>query len=200
MLHDPSHKEAPPVEAEIVLTPQEKDVLRRLGSRIAEISSDQVNKTRAELWRDLNDLKSKRPMVWINEIPWHEMNVNDELTLRTEHPWARDLEQRLRRTIYQWDHMPGDMIVNPWIECPLVIHSTDFGIIEEVDIASTDSENDIYSRHFKIQIEDMDDLEKIQMPTITHLKKATEYSYNARPTSGIPRGIILCVGGVSRRQ
>jgi len=179
MLHDPSHKEAPPVEAEIILKEAEKEVLRTLGVRIAEISSEPVNSSRAGLWKDLNDLKSKKPMVWINEIPWHEMNIDDELTLKTEHPWARELEMSLRRTIYQWEHMPGDMVVSPFIECPMVIHSTDFGILEEVDIATTDSENDIYSRHFKIQISSMDDLEKIQMPRITHFKKATDYSFGA---------------------
>ncbi len=99
-----------------------------------------------------NDLKSKRPMVWINEVPWHEMNVNDELTLRCQHPWAKQLEDQLRKELYQWRHMPADMVVNPYIECELQIHSTDFGIREEVDIATTDKDNDIYSRHFKIQI------------------------------------------------
>ncbi|MBI9107881.1 MAG: hypothetical protein JEZ04_14125 [Spirochaetales bacterium] len=179
MLHDPSHREVPPVEAEIVLKDTDKEVLRKLGGRISEISSDPVNLNRAGLWKNLNDLKSRRPMVWINEIPWHEMDVDDELTLKTQHPWARDLEMKLRRTIYQWKHMPGDMIVSPFIECPMIIHSTDFGILEEVDIATTDSENDIYSRHFKIQINSMDDLEKIQMPKITHFQKATEFSMGA---------------------
>ena len=28
-------------------------------------------------------------MVWINEIPWHEMDVDGELTLQREHPWAQ---------------------------------------------------------------------------------------------------------------
>ena len=179
MLHDPSHKEAPPVEAEIVLKAEEKEILRKLGDKIAELSSDPVNLKRADLWRNLNDLESKRPMVWINEIPWHEMNVDDELTIKTEHPWAQDLELRLRRSIYQWNHLQGDMIINPFIECPLVIHSTDFGIIEDVKVAKTDDDNDIYSRHFEIQIKDMDDLEKIKMPEITHYEKATEYSFNA---------------------
>ncbi|RKX85891.1 MAG: hypothetical protein DRP58_05190 [Spirochaetes bacterium] len=177
MLHDPSHKPELIDESEIVLKQNEKNVLRELGEKIAEISSDPVNKTRAGLWKNLNDLKSDRPMVWINEIPWHEMNYDNELTLKTEHPWARDLETKLRREIYQWNHMPGDMIVNDYIECPLVIHSTDFGIVEDVDIAVTDSENDVVSRHYKIQIKDMDDLEKIQMPKLTHLEKATKHHF-----------------------
>ncbi|MCK5775407.1 MAG: hypothetical protein KAH25_04490, partial [Bacteroidales bacterium] len=66
-----------------------------------------------------------------------------------------------------------DMIVNPWLDCPLSVHSTDFGILEDVDLAITDSTNDVVSRHFNIQIRDMDDLEKITMPVITHNEKAT---------------------------
>ena len=46
------------------------------------------------------------------------------------------------------------MIVSDFMECPLAIHSTDFGIIEDVDLAKTDEANNIVSRHFKIQIRD----------------------------------------------
>ena len=118
-------------------------------------------------------------MVWINEICWHEMNVDDELTLRTEHPWARDQERDLRRTLYQWRHLPGDMIVSDFLACPLAIHSTDFGIIEDVDIVTTDAASDVVSRHFNIQIRDFADLEKIQMPAVTHNAAATEFRYQA---------------------
>jgi len=118
-------------------------------------------------------------MVWINEIPWHEMNVDDELTIRTEHPWARDEERNLRRTLYQWRHMPGDMIVSDFWPCPLAIHSTDFGIVEDVDIVKTDETSDIVSRHFNIQISDFADLEKIKMPVVTHNAEATAFRYEA---------------------
>ena len=134
MLHDPSHYEPPPVAEEIKLTPKDTDVLRRLAGEVAEIAALPVHKEKARLWQKLNDLESERPMVWINEICWHEMNVDGELTLRTEHPWARDQERDLRRTLYQWRHLPGDMIVSDYLACPLAVHSTDFGIIEDVDV------------------------------------------------------------------
>ncbi len=41
------------------------------------------------------------------------------------------------------------MIVNDFMSCPLAIHSTDFGIIEEVDVARTDDASDIVTREFK---------------------------------------------------
>ena len=179
MLHDPSHYEAPPIAEAIRLTSHDTQVLRRLAADVAEIAASPIHRERAQLWQRLNDLQSVRPMVWINEIPWHEMDVNGELTLVTEHPWARDQEQDLRRTLYQWRHLPGDMIVSDYLPCPLAVHSTDFGIIEDVDIVRTDATSDIVSRHFNIQIRDAEDLEKIQMPVVTHNQVATDFRFEA---------------------
>ncbi len=178
MLHDPGSYAPPVILEEINLTESEKTILRRLGQEFAGIAALPVHKEKARLWTRLNDLKSERPMVWINEIPWHEMNVNDELTIRTTNPWAREFEQKLRREIYQWKHMPGDMIFNDYIECPLAIHSTDFGIVENVDIVRTDEKSDIYSRHFNVQIKEPEDIEKIKMPRITHYEKTTEVVFD----------------------
>ena len=66
------------------------------------------------------------------------------------------------------------MVVNDYIDCPLVIHSTDFGIHEDVDVAKTDNNNEIISRHFHIQISSLEDVDKIKMPTVTHNAKMTE--------------------------
>ena len=175
MLHDPSHITPIPVEEEILLAQDEIDVLRRLGEACVEYGRKDRESGKAGLWRALNDKESIRPMLWINEIPWHEMDVDGELALLTRHPWARELETGLRRTIYQAKHMPGDMVVNDFLECPKVFHSTDFGIIEKVQTRHTDAESDIYSRHFEIQIKDMEDIEKIRMPKVTWLEKATGY-------------------------
>ena len=179
MLHDPSHHTPPPVAEEIKLTNKDTEVLRRLASEIAEIAALPIHQEKARLWTQLNDLQSERPMVWINEICWNEMNVDDELTLQCEHPWARDQEDQLRKTIYQWKHLPADMVVNDYLVCPLAIHSTDFGIIEDVDIVKTDETSDIVSRHFNVQIKDPEDIEKIKLPEISHNEEATEFSYQA---------------------
>ena len=168
-----------PLAQEIRLSPQDKDILRRLAGELATIAALPVHKEKALLWQKLNNRQSVRPMVWINEVCWHEMNVNDELTLDAEHPWAREQEQELRRTLYQWRHLPGDMIVNDYLVCPLAIHSTDFGIMENVDVMKTDEANDIVSRHFNVQIQDFADLDKIQMPVVTHNHEATEICYHA---------------------
>jgi hypothetical protein len=179
MLHDPSHRTPLPVAEEVRLTAGDTDILRRLAADLAVIAALPVHKEKARLWQKLNDLEPVRPMVWINEICWHEMNVDNELTLRTEHPWAQEQERDLRRTLYQWRHLPGDMIVDDYLACPLAIHSTDFGIMEDVDIVTTDAATDIVSRHFHVQIRDFADLEKIKMPVVTHNQQATDLYYEA---------------------
>ena len=161
------------------MNPRDVDLLRRLAGELAEIAALPVHREKARLWQRLNDLRSERPMVWINEICWHEMDAGGELTLQCEHPWARDQERDLRRTLYQWRHLPGDMIVSDFLACPLAVHSTDFGIIEDVDVVRTDQRSDIVSRHFNIQIRDFADLEKIKMPAVTHNRAATEFRYEA---------------------
>lgn len=107
------------------------------------------------------------------------MNVADELTLRTVDPWAQEQERDLRRTLYQWRHLAADMIVNDYLTCPLAIHTTAFGITEDVDIVKTDEASDIVSRHFNVQIRDFDDLEKIRMPVVTHNERATALRFQA---------------------
>ena len=179
MLHDPSHYEPPPAAEEIRLSPGEVEVLRRLAGELAEAAAGPVHQEKARLWQHLNDLDSQRPMVWINEIPWHEMDVSGELTLVCQHPRARDWERDLRRTLYQWRHLPGDMVLSNYLACPLAIHSTDFGIVEDVDTVRTDAASEVVSRHFKIQIRELADLEKIKMPVVTHNEAATEFCCQA---------------------
>ncbi|HNR34728.1 MAG TPA: hypothetical protein PKO36_06080 [Candidatus Hydrogenedentes bacterium] len=179
MLHDPSHYAPPAPAEEIRLNPKDKDILRGLADEVAQIAALPVHKEKSILWQRLNDLDSVRPMVWINEVCWNEMNVNDELTLRCVHPWARDQERDLRRLIYQWRHFPADMVVSDFLPCPLAIHSTDFGIVEDVDTIAMDESSDIVSRTFHPQIKNPEDLEKIKMPVVTHDANATAIRYQA---------------------
>ncbi|MBC7236143.1 MAG: hypothetical protein H5T69_09890 [Chloroflexi bacterium] len=161
------------------ISPHDRDILRRLAEEWATAAADPVQAERADLWRRLNRLERVKPLIWINEIPWHEMNVNEELTLRCEAPFCRQHERTLRQTLYQWRHMPGDMTIEPVFYSPLVIQDTGFGIDEEVDIVRTDEASDIVSRHFHEQIDSEADLAKIKMPRVTHDAEASERNFQA---------------------
>jgi hypothetical protein len=157
----------------------DRDVLRRLVEEQARIAALPVQREKAELWRSLNDLQPVRPMVWINEIPWHEMNCDDELTLQATGAFARATEQDLRRLLYQWRHMPGDMIVEDFVSCPLVVHSSGFGLTEDVAVVRTDAASDIVSRQFRPQIVNASDIEKIRLPRVIRDDEASAERYHA---------------------
>jgi len=157
-------------------------ILQRLAQEIAAIAALPIQKEKIQLWKRLNQLESVRPLVRIlplhQQTPWHEMNVDDELTLQTVDSWARNVEWSFRMTLYQWRHFPGDMVVNPYLSCPLAIRSTGLGIDESTDIVKSDENNAVVSRHFHVQISKPEDIEKIKMPVVTHDVAATEENYD----------------------
>lgn len=154
-----------------------REILRRLAGELGGIAAAPVHGEKARLWTRLNDLQSVRPMVWINEIPWHEMNFQEEMTIRCVEPWAQQQEFRLRRILYQWRHLPADMIISDYLPCPLVIENTGFGLEEDVDTISTDAANSVISRHFNRQIIQPKDIEKIKPAVVHHNAAATEANY-----------------------
>ncbi|NLX07822.1 MAG: hypothetical protein GXY33_22000 [Phycisphaerae bacterium] len=156
---------------------QDVDVVRRLGEEYAAAASLGVHAERAELWRRLNDLAPVRPLVWINEIPWNELNVNDELTVRCEDDFCRGIESALRMVLYQWRHFPGDMILQPFFACGKIWSSTGFGLSANVEYLDQDETTNIRAMRFTPAIVEAKDVEKIQTPRVTYDAAATEANH-----------------------
>lgn len=74
------------------------------------------------------------PSCGFTSFPWHELNIDDALTLRCEGALAREIEQFLRRSLLQWRYFQADMILEPYYPVSMCIHSTGIGfqVIEEV--------------------------------------------------------------------
>lgn len=152
----------------------DRTILRDLAPRIAEISALPVQEETKRLWRALNGLRPERPMVTIDQVCWNEMNVDEELTLRCEDPEARALEQGLRRTVFQWEHFPVDMVVEPFIRVPKAIQNSGFGVSVEQDVAVRDPTNSVVGHRFHNQFASDGDLEKLSYPQIFHDERETE--------------------------
>ncbi|MBT5875931.1 MAG: hypothetical protein HOH43_21070 [Candidatus Latescibacteria bacterium] len=158
----------------MLVSKNDREVLRALASQIAEIATLPDQKETTSLWKALNGLKPKRPMVMIDQIPWHEMNVDDELTVLAENDFCRALETRLRRTLYCWHHMRADMVVEPEIEISKVIHGMDFGLQRVEKRAETDPSNDVVSHYYIDQLATEEDLDKIKIPEVVLDCEATD--------------------------
>lgn len=153
-IHFASENNETQMDLPLEINDHELKVLRELGKQYAEIASLPIQAIRKQMWKKLNNLQQVKPLIWMNEVCWHEIDVNDELRVRTSSQFCQRLETELRRTIYQWKHMQGDMIVEPIINSPLIISNTGFGISTVADVAITDTESDIISRHIHCQFQD----------------------------------------------
>ncbi len=148
----------------MIVTPEDRTILRELARQVAEVAALPVQQETIALWKGLNGLKPARPMVTVDQVAWHEMNVDDELTLRTQSVFCRDLETYLRRTLYGWKHMRVDMVVQPFVNVPKVIRNAGFGIEILEERAITDPQNDIVGHCYIDQLVSDEDVLKIVQP------------------------------------
>jgi hypothetical protein len=153
---------------------QDKAVVRELAARVAEIAALPVQETKRALWRKLNARKGDRPMVMIDQVCWNEMNIGDELTLRCTDPECRAHEDELRRTLFQWNHFPVDMVVEPFYRVYKAIHNTGFGINVREQVAVTDPTSAVVGHKFLNQFQTDEDIQRVQMPRITHDQAETD--------------------------
>jgi hypothetical protein len=158
---------------------QDRVVLRELASRVAEIAALPVQEEKKRLWRANNGLKGERPMVTIDQVCWNEMNIDNKLTLRCADPECRMYEDRFRKTLFQWEYFPADMVVEDYIRVTMAINGAPttvnnlpgalFGMRIQEQTLSTDAANDVVSHHYENQFKSVDDvMTKIQMPVISH--------------------------------
>jgi hypothetical protein len=103
------------------------------------------------------------------------MDIGDELTLLAEDPYLRTVENRMRRQIYQWKHMPADMALEPCVVCQKVVGNTGIGAREEFGIRSIYAEDEpVSSHHFEPDLKNEEDIQKIKDPIVTYDARETE--------------------------
>lgn len=164
----------------MLISQKDKDILRGLGSRIAEIAQLPIQDYRRKVSQKIENLQQAKPFIQIYQEPWNELNVNGELDIHCEDDFCRGIELDLRRILYKWDHYQDDTVIDSIMVQPYCIHDTGFGIQENVDIVRTDAASDVVSRHFNIQISDESDIEKIKTPQVSHDEAQTEREYQKR--------------------
>jgi hypothetical protein len=156
----------------------DREILRRLAVEWIEIASLPVQQETIAAWKALNGLKAVRPMVYIKEIPWNEMDVDGELKLHCRGEFNRAVEQRMRRELYRWRHVRGDLVLENAYDSPVVVQSTGFGLEVQENILRVDERNTIVSHHYQTQIHSLKDVEKLVDPQISIDQAATDRNFN----------------------
>ena len=176
LIHETNEAQRP---VDIRVSPGDRTVLRELGKRLAEAAADPVNDRRREMWSRVNRLEEARPMVWMNEVCWNEMDVDGELAPQTSGDFCQRIEIEMRQNLYQWRRMPCDMVLDAIVYSPLIVENTGFGLEIREDVIVFDPQNTVVSHRFHPQITGEEDIEKIRMPEIIHHAEQSRRTHEA---------------------
>lgn len=155
----------------------DRAVLRKLAAEYFLLSQQDRFRENRKLHRAVNDLKQIRPVVLLDELPWTEMNIGDELTLRCEDAILREAEWYLRTTIYRAKHMPADMLIAPYMPVYKVIRYAGIGVkVEERTLAQQDRDT-ICAHEYYDQLSTEEDLDKIHNDVVTYDHEETMRRY-----------------------
>lgn len=140
---------------------RDKETLQTLARQVAEIAALPEQQKRIANWKALNALRPNRPLIAIDQLPWHEMDIDGELALQTESDFCRSVETTLRRTLYRWKHLRVDMVVEPVLQFGKTIRGLGFGMQKREKQAITDPDNDVVSHYYLDQLNTEEDIENI---------------------------------------
>jgi len=149
------------------MTTNEKQTLQDLAKRYAELAALPIQKERYERARDINDLKQRRPIVWLDEIPWHEMDIDGKLKLSCENEFARQMEWFFKSTLYRWEYIQADMVVEPFFPISKAYTVSSIGIKVQEHQLAIDDQNHIVSHHYIDQLDTIEKVEALKEPIVT---------------------------------
>jgi hypothetical protein len=151
----------------------DRAALRPLAERYAAISHLDVQRERLERYRKTNDRERSRPVVLIDEVPWGEI-LDEALVPRCRGAEARGLEERLRRTLYQWDHWQVDLVVPPEFRVAKRIASTGIGLDVREERIESSTGSYAAAHRYADQLATDEDLAKLRIPGVRYDREATE--------------------------
>ena len=155
---------------------RERAVLRDLARRVMDIAKLPIQAEKRAMWTKLNRLEPVRPMVWINETPWDELKDEQELVCVSEDPLCRGVEHNLRWTLYTWNHLRTDMVVDPVYHTNYVFHDTGFGVTSH-EVRRGQGASGFGSCDYLPIMKTDRDIERIRMPQLAADWEATERTF-----------------------
>ena len=147
---------------------KDREILRELGKQYMAAAAEPRNGETIKLWKALNNGAMERPMVNIDQIPFHELSAEESLQCQTEDSFWRGIEQTMRRQLYMWNRFPADMVLEPFVKLPMAVSDAGFGLDFEQDGYGTYSSNDVVAHRVKPVVDENFDLSCIQNRSFKH--------------------------------
>ena len=110
-----------------MITANEREVIRDLAKRLAELANQPIMEERRKLWYAHNDLKTDQPVIDCSpEGAWREIVTPESLVC--EDPVAREIEWTLRARIYRAEVINDDVPAEMRWDCRKRISDTGWSI------------------------------------------------------------------------
>ena len=118
------------ISGDLNYSSKEREILRALAGKMAELAARPAEKEKARLWTKLNDLEETRPLVFCDpENGWNEIITQDQIVC--DNPLFRVWEMALRKEIFWGEKMGDDRIIEPYFNVPYNYQDTGWGLHEE---------------------------------------------------------------------
>ncbi len=145
----------------------ERTIVRELAKQYREIAESPKHVRMRQRFKDNNDLKVVRPPLYMDEIPWFEMNIDGELDCVCEDDRLRGMEWHFRSELFRERHFACDNYIEPVWPVYKSYSSTGNGLSAKENTVSVDARNWIVSHHYEDVLEDEQALEAWHEPVIT---------------------------------
>lgn len=146
---------------------KERALVRELAKQYREIAESPKHVRMRQRFCDNNDLHMVRPPLIMEEIPWHEMNLDGELDCICKDDGLRGMEWFLRTALFRERHFACDNYMEPVWPVYKAYSSTGNGLSAKESIIAVDDRNHIVSHHYEDVLEDERALDSYNDPVIT---------------------------------
>lgn len=150
------------------MTAKDRNILRELARRVAEVAATPHELEKPDLWEAQNRLEPIRPLIFISpEGAWDELLPPSSMECEDED--ARGLEYGLRMRLYAAEHFSDDQQCDHYFNVGPVVHMTGWGLAPETHAPEQYKGASVWDAPVKT----LDDVELIQTPTARLDEEAT---------------------------
>ena len=156
------------LSGDLEISAADRDLLRQLAGRVAELAGRPVEAEKRDLWYRHNALEPTPPVVFCDpENGWNEIITPDHIL--SSGNIARDWEMRLRKEIFWAESMCDDRVCEPDFNIAHVYTETNWGVEPTMIRPGPGG-----AYRWDAPIKDLNDLSDLRHPTITVDHEATQ--------------------------
>jgi hypothetical protein len=156
-------------EAEdLSLGDRDRNVLRGLAARVAELAAVSIQNEKRQLWYAINALQSVRPIVLCDpENGWNEIVTENQMKCKSR--LGRQWEMALRKEIFWGEQMGDDRVIEPYFTVSYCVdREPDWGVRE---VRKSGGPGGSYV--WDAPIKTYDDLGKLRFPMVSVNREST---------------------------